>query len=258
MADSGISGTLGTSTGLGEATLNALRRSVGTRARRFLLAVTLLLGLLAATGLAMAGPPDDRTFATLSDAVQSLMSIIVPAFGILLARDLKRASGITRLTPTLLAATLLAAVVGLFGFLVCVAALTVSTSSAQDPWRHVGTIAVGSVLVQIGAQLVGTGLGLLMRRPAIAFIASIVLPLGLWFLLGAVDVLRPAQSLTPYSSVRHLLSGQMNALNWVQWFAVLLIWGVGLNALGGARLRQRSHDGHPAPALGERSPSLGQ
>ncbi|MET7747197.1 hypothetical protein [Micromonospora sp. NPDC005367] len=258
MTDSAIPNTLSTSTTLGEATLNALRRSLGTRARGFLLAVTLLLGLLAAAGLALDGPPGDRTVAKLSDAVQSLMSVIVPAFGILLVRDLKRASGIARLTPTLLAATLLAAVVGLFGFLVCVVALTVTTSTAQDPWRHVGTIAVGSVLVQVVAQLVGTGLGLLMRRPAIAFVATILLPLGLWFLLGAIDVLRPTQALTPYSSVRHLLSGQMDALNWVQWLAVLLIWGVSLNALGAARFRQKNHDGHPASALAEQSPSLSQ
>lgn len=247
-----------TAKAFGEATLDAVRRSVGTRARRLLLAVTLLLGLLAAAGLAMAGPPDDRTFAKLSDAVQSLMSIIVPAFGILLVRDLKRASSTTRLTPTLLAATLLAAEVGVFGFLVCVAALAATTSSAQDPWRDVGTIAVGSVLVQVLAALVGTGLGLLIRRPVVAFIASIVLPLGLWFLLGAIDVLKPAQALTPYSSVRHLLSGQMSALNWIQWLAVVLIWGVGLNVLGGARLRQTKHEAHPTPALDGQSPTPNQ
>ncbi|MEU3457404.1 hypothetical protein ABZ671_27940 [Micromonospora sp. NPDC006766] len=235
MSESGIPNTLGTSTGLNETILQALRRSVGTRSRRFLLAVTLLLGLLAAAGLALAGPPDDRTFAKLSEAAQSLMSVIVPAFGVLLARDLKRATGTTRLAPTLLAATLLAAAVGLFGFLVCATALTVTTSTAPDPWRHVETIAVGGVLIQVVAQLVGTGLGLLIRRPAVAYIATIVLPLGLWFLLGAIDVLKPVQALTPYATVRHLLSGEMSALNWVQWLAVLLIWGVGLNALGAAR-----------------------
>ncbi|GAA2221269.1 hypothetical protein ACFY2R_17845 [Micromonospora olivasterospora] len=255
MTDPGTPNTLGTSTSFGESALDAFRRSVGTRARRFLIAVTLLLGLLAAAGLALVGPPGDRTFANLSGPAQSLMSVIVPAFGVLLARDLKPASRSTRLAPTLLAAALLAAAVGLFGLLACVAALTMTTSSAQDPWRHAGTIAVGGVLVQVVAQLVGTGLGLLMRRPTVAFITTIVLPLGLWFLLGAVDVLRPAQALTPYSTVRHLLSGQMNPLNWVQWLAVLLIWGVGLNALGWARLRHRNHDGRPAPAHGEPSPS---
>ncbi|NES31691.1 hypothetical protein GCE86_03130 [Micromonospora terminaliae] len=258
MTESGVPRTRNTSPTLVPAVVHALRRSVGTRARRILLAVTLLLGLLAAAGLALAGPTGDRTLGKLSDLVQSLMSVIVPAFGILLARDLKRAAGTARLAPTLLAATLLAAAIGLFGLVVCVAALAMTTSTAPEPWRHAGTIAAGSVLVQVVAQLVGTGLGLLMRRPALAFAASIVLPLGLWILLGAVDVLRPAQALTPYSTVRHLLSGEMSALNWVQWLAVLLIWGVGLNALGAARLRRGSHDRRPAPTPGEQSPSLSQ
>lgn len=36
-----------------------------------------------------------------------------------------------------------------------------------------------------------------------------------------------------------LLSGEMSMLRWVQWLCVLLIWGVGLNALGAAALRRR-------------------
>jgi ABC-type transport system involved in multi-copper enzyme maturation permease subunit len=224
--------------GTGAAILDGLRRSVGTRARRVLIVLTLLLGLLAAVALATAAPPGDRTLAAFADPVQSLMSVVVPAFGILLAHDLKRSPGTIRLAPTPLAATVLAAAVGLLGLLMCVAALALTTSDAPDPWRHLGTIAVGSVLVQVVAQFVGTGLGLLIRRPGVAFAASIALPLGLWLLLGAVDVLRPAQALTPYATVRHLLSGRMSGLNWVQWLAVLLTWGVGLNALGWFRFRR--------------------
>ncbi|MEK8106879.1 hypothetical protein NKG94_20305 [Micromonospora sp. M12] len=104
---------------------------------------------------------------------------------------------------------------------------------ADEPWRFAGTVAVGSVLVQIVAGLVGTGLGLLLRSVVVAFLATIVLPLGLFTLLGAVDALRPAQPwLTPLGSVRNLLSGDMTPLRWVQWLCVLLIWGVGLNAVG--------------------------
>jgi hypothetical protein len=247
---------LGAPTRLGAATLDALRRAVGTRARRVLLAVTLLLGLLAAAGLATGAPTEDRTFANLANPVQLLMSVLVPAFGILLARDLKRAAGAVRLAPTLLAATLFAAAVGLFGVLLCVAALAATTSSAPDPWRHAGTAAVGSVLVQVTAQLVGTGLGLLLRRPALAFVASIVVPLGLYYGLGAVDVLRPAQALTPFATAADLVSGEMSALRWVQWLAVLLLWGVGLNALGWVLLNRRTGDPRPAPATGEQDRSL--
>jgi hypothetical protein len=228
------------STGFGEAVLDAIRRSVGTRPRRGLVAITLLLGLLAALALTAAEQPGDLTFSTLSDMVQSLMSVTVPFLGVLLARDLRRTPRTARLIPTLLAAALLAATVGLFGVLVCAAALALAPSgTAPDQWRHAATIALGSVLVQIVAQLVGTGLGLLLRSAVVACLATIVLPLGLWALLGGVDVLQPAQAFTPYATVRNLLSGRMSAANWAQWLVVLLIWGVGLNIIGVARLKQR-------------------
>jgi hypothetical protein len=225
------------------ATLGAIRRSLGTRPRRWLVTVTLLAGLSAAVAVTAGVQPGNRTFAMLSDPVQSLMSVAVPLLGILLARDLQQAPRAARLTPTLLAATFLAAVVGVFGVLVGAAALVLAPSGiAQDAWRAAGTIAVGGILVQVVAGLVGTGLGLLLRSVVVAFLASIVLPLGLWFLLGSVDILRPAQGwLTPYATVRNLLSGQMSAVTWAQWLVVVLIWNVGLNAVGAARLkRQRS------------------
>ncbi|MET8832425.1 hypothetical protein ABZV78_00700 [Micromonospora sp. NPDC004540] len=237
------------STGFGGATLDAIRRSVGTRPRRWLIAITLLLGLLAALAMTAAEQPADLTFSTLSDPVQSLMSVTVPFLGVLLARDLRRAPSTARLTPTLLAATLLAAAVGLFGVLVCAAALALAPAgTAPDPWRHAATIALGGVLVQIVAQLVGTGLGLLLRPAVVACLATIVLPLGLWAVLGGVDVLQPAQAFTPYATVRNLLSGRMSAVNWAQWLVVLLIWGVGLNIIGVARLKRRKPGSDPTPS----------
>ncbi|MFC4147738.1 hypothetical protein ACFO0M_15890 [Micromonospora mangrovi] len=222
-----------------ESTLDALRRAVGTRRRKWLLAGTLLLGLTAAVALSAAGQPGDRTLDAMADPVQSLMSVAVPLIGILLAHDLRHAPRTTRLTPTLLAGVLVAAAVGVFGTLACVVALAlVPSGTASDPWRHAGTIALGGVLVQVVAVLVGIGLGLLLRSTVLAFLGTIVLPLGCWAVLGAVDVLRPAQALTPYASVRHLLSGRMDAAAWAQWCAVLLIWGVGLTALGASRRRR--------------------
>ncbi|MEV4656063.1 hypothetical protein [Micromonospora sp. NPDC049301] len=224
-----------------DTTRGALRRAIGTRARRWLLAGTLLAGLLAAVALTAAAAPADRTFAALSDTVQSLMSVVTPLFGILLVRDLRRAPDAVRVFPTVLAVGLPAVVIGVGGVLICAATLALTPADvADEPWRHAGTVAVGSVLVQVVAGLVGTGLGLLLRSAVVAFLATIVLPLGLFGLLGAVDALRPAQAwLTPYGSVRHLLSGEMSVLRWAQWLTVLLIWGVGLNAFGAALLRRR-------------------
>jgi hypothetical protein len=243
------------SAGLGGATLEAIRRSVGTRPRQWLVAITLLAGVSAAVAMTAAMHPGERTFAALSEPVQMLMSVTVPFLGILLARDLRRAPRAARLTPTVLAATLLAAAIGVFGVLVCVTALAVAPSgTAPDPWRHAGTVAVGSVLVQVVAQLVGTGLGLLLRSFVVAFLASIVVPMGLWLVLGGVDVLRPAQAwLTPYATARNMLSGQMNAVTWAQWLVVLLIWGVGLNAVGAALMKRWKQAGGPVPEATTRS-----
>lgn len=231
-----------TSTGFWAATLIALDHGVNTRPRRWLVGITLLLGLLAAVALSTAGDPADRTFVGLSGPVQSLMSITLPFTGVLFAGDLRRSSGPHRLTPTLLAATLLATAVAIFGVIICAAALTVApVGAATDRFDHAVVVAVDGVLVQIVAQLVGTGLGLLLRPVVVACLATIVLPLGLWFVLGIMDVLRPAQAwLAPYATGQNLLSGRMDLLAWAQWFAVVLLWGVGLNAVGAARLKQPS------------------
>ncbi|MET8090423.1 hypothetical protein [Micromonospora sp. NPDC005220] len=217
---------------------NAARRSLGTRARWWLLVGTLVAGLLAAVALVAAVAPADRTFAELSGTVQSLMSVATPLFGILLVRDMRRAPARVPVVPTVLAVGLPAVVIGVAGVLICAATLALTPADvADEPWRFAGTIALGSVLVQIVAGLVGTGLGLLLRSAVVAFLATIILPLVLFALLGGVESAQPW--LTPFGSARNLLSGEMSALRWVQWLCVLLIWGVGLNAVGAAVRNRR-------------------
>jgi hypothetical protein len=220
----------------------ALRRSVATRRRRWLLAITLVVGLLAAAGLTAGAPPEDRTFATFANAVQGLMSVLTPLIGILLTHDLRQPPGRAgSVAPTLLAATVLAAGIGVVGSLIAAGGLALApASSDRQPWQYAATIAVGGVLVQIVAMLTGTGLGLLLRSPVVAFLASIVVPLGLYLILGIAGSLR--DWLTPYGALLNLLSGEMTAARWMGWVVVFLIWGVGLNAAGAARLRRPAGD----------------
>ncbi|MFG1652383.1 hypothetical protein ACGFIE_20890 [Micromonospora sp. NPDC049275] len=235
-----------------ETTRDAPGRALGTRARRWLLVGTLLAGLLTAVALVAAAAPAERTFTELSGAVQSLMSVVTPLFGVLLVRDLRRAPATVGVLPTALAVVLPAAVIGVVGVLVCAATLALApTTVADEPWRHAGTVAVGSVLMQILAGLVGTGLGLLLRSPTSAFAATIVLPLGVLGLLEVVQAGAAQPWLTPLGSARNLLSGEMSLLRWVQWFCVLLIWGVGLNAVGAAVWRRRQRPGRQVGAAAD-------
>jgi hypothetical protein len=203
-------------------------RILGTASRRWLLGVTLSLGLMAAIAVAAGVPPADRTFATVAGAAQSLMSVMTAFIGVLVARDLSRA--------TFGAGVLLAAAVGAFGSLASAVAVAVAPAGTADRWSDAATIAVGGALVQVVAFLVGTGFGLLIRRPlAVAMLATIVVPLGLYLVLG------PARAwLTPYAVAQNLLSGRMSPLAWVQWCVVFLLWGVGLNAAGWAAVSRCS------------------
>jgi hypothetical protein len=166
------------------------------------------------------------------------MSVLVPFSGVLLTSPLRSSGAHQRLAPRLLAAAVLAVAYAVFGVVVSGLALALAGSAAVGGgWQHAGSVLVGSVLVQVIAQLTGTGLGMLVRPAALAMAATIVLPLGLWLLLGAVDVLRPAQAwLTPFPTAGNLLSGAMPPLGWAQSLVVVLIWNVSLNAQGAMRV----------------------
>jgi hypothetical protein len=227
-------------TGLVAATVGVLGHAARSRLQGGLLGFTLLLGILGVVGVMAGAHPADGTFVLLSKSVQSPMSVTLPFIGVLMARDVLRSAGRVRPAPMWLAATILAAATGLFGVIVCAVALLVAPADdAAGRWNHALSVAVCGVLVQVVAQLVGTGLGLLLRPVVLACLATIVLPIGLWLVLGSAPVLRPIQAwTTPYATVQNLLSGRMTVLAWVQWSVVVLLWAVVLNAVGAVRLER--------------------
>jgi hypothetical protein len=166
------------------------------------------------------------------------MSVAVPLFGILLAGDLRRSVSRSA-AGTYGAALAVATAVAGFGVLVGAAAVAVlAAGPAETRWTHAAPAALGGLLVQALAVLVGVGLGLVLRLRFVAFVASAVVPLGLWWALGAVPLLRGWQDwLTPYANARHLLSGDMTPVQWAQSVVVLALWGVALNVWGMRRSR---------------------
>jgi hypothetical protein len=211
-----------------------------------IIAVTVFLGLAVPVLVVAVSDSSDRTFATVSSATVSLMSIPLPFLGALLAIDLHRTGQDPgRVGPVLAVATLIAVAAGALGGVASAIAVASSggaagVAGAAGPWSRAGTIALGCLLVCVVAQFVGTGFGLLLPHPVVACAATIVVPLGLWLVLG-LDFLRAAQPwLTPFASVPRLLSGDMSGLAWTQWTVMALLWAGGLNALGAARLRRQA------------------
>ncbi|GAA2528306.1 hypothetical protein [Pilimelia columellifera] len=212
-----------------------LHRAVGTRARRWLLAVTVGLGVLAAAAVPM--DPAMRSFAGIAGPLQQLMSVTLPFVGVLLVHDLRRAPASLR--STLGAAGVYATGIALLGALLSAAALALAPPGASvHPWQDAVVIGAGGVLVQVVAQLTGTACGLLLRSPAVACVATL-LPMAVWGLLGLAEPLHFVRDyLTPFGMVVQLLGGTMTALSWAMWPLMFLIWGVGLNFLGVRALRR--------------------
>jgi hypothetical protein len=252
MADAAVDGSTVAATGFAWDD-PGMSRTVGRPGpvgrRRLLLALTLLAGAGSAFTVAASGAAVERTFAAAHAAAQSTMSVAVPLFGILLAGDLRRSR--SRSSAGTYGAAL-AVAVAVFGMAVSALAVAVlAAGPAETRWGYSGTAALGGLLVQALAALVGVGLGLLLRPPFVAFVASAVVPLGLWWLLGTVAVLRPWQDwLTPYANARHLLSGDMTTLQWAQSVVVLVLWGGGPTVWGLRRLRrQASESAAPAASI---------
>ncbi|MDQ0370581.1 hypothetical protein [Catenuloplanes indicus] len=214
-------------------------RVYGTAAKRWLLGITLLTGAVIAALMAIALPPDERTFAFVAFGTQMFMSVVLPFHGVLLGRDLRATAG-RAAAPVLGTAVLLGAATGLTGGLLAAGAL----AAAGGSWAGAGTVLAGGVLVQIVANLTGTGLGVLIRPAWVACAATVVVPLGLWAVLLLVPPL--GDWLTPFPVAGTLLSGDAGPADWARWTVVALIWGVALNALAVRYARTRRATGAPA------------
>lgn len=211
----------------------ALRSIAATRSRRWLSAITLLIGLIIPILLSVTLPASDQTFASIASPTQALMSVTVPCVGVLLTAESRRAAAPVRLLPTLVAAVAAAAAVGAYGSVT--SAVAVVLTPATEPWSDAAIVAVGGALLQSSAMLVGTGLGLLLRPSLVACLATAVLPMGVWALLALPADGAAQPWLAPFGAAQNLLAGLPIGL--AQWLVVAVLWGGGLNLLGAIRLR---------------------
>jgi hypothetical protein len=176
-------------------------------------------------------------FRDILEPVQLAISVVVPFCGVLAVTGLHRPGPDRRLGRRLLAAHGLAAGCALVGVLVAAIA-TAWSGGAWPSASRLALLVVGSVLVQLVAQSVGTACGLLVRRPPIAMAATIVVPMGVTVVLGAIDSGGGlARWLTPYGNAQALLAGRPTAALAV----VGLLWCVLPNVVG-ARQRRSGQD----------------
>lgn len=208
--------------------------------------VTALTGLIAAFGLAGGLPVGQRGFAAVSIPVQLLISVGVPFLGVVMSYDLHRQRTDHRIMSTLLRVVALGAGSAIFGSVVTASAVAVFTEpETQGRWDHAVAVVLGSILVQVVAGLTGTGWGLLIQRAVLACLATVVIPLGLWAVLG--ELAPPLKAwLTPLESANALLGGTMVSSSWLPYAVMVGLWCAGLNLAGYRRFLGSQHPVHPS------------
>lgn len=110
----------------------ALRRSTGTRPRRWLVAGTALVAAVIAAGIATS---PHHSLIDIATPVLSVVSIFVPYVGILLMSDLRRPRTTDALGPSMVAAVLVGAALGAFGVIASIIAAAVAGSDGlSEAW----------------------------------------------------------------------------------------------------------------------------
>lgn len=237
---------------LGRLTRVELRKSVDTRASRWLLIGVAMIGLAMTVISALTGSAKDHTFHTSASSIQGTMAVLLPVVSILLVtsewsqRTALQTFVLTARRGRIVAAKLFAgaviavAVAGYGIVLSAVATATASTHPSGGGWQHAGTVVLGSVVVQLISQLSGMGFGLLLLSSAGAIVANFVIPIAWAALAGGINALAGVQPwLDPAKASTNLLGGDMNAHRWAEVGVVTLIWVVSLLAAGALRLRRK-------------------
>lgn len=237
-------------TGLARLTRIELRKSVDTRAGRWLLITLAVIGVLMALLGALLGGTKDHTFQSITSGVEGVVTLLLPVVGILLVTSewsqrtaLQTFALVPRrnrvIAAKLLAGGILAVAVALVGLVLSVAATAFASHPDSGTWHLAAQVVAGSVLVQLISLLMGMAFGLLLLSTAAAIVVNFVVPLAWAVLASSVHALHGVQPwLDSTQPSTYLLEGDLTPAHWAQIGTNALVWVVALLVAGLVRLRR--------------------
>jgi len=242
-------------TSIGTLSAVELRKSVDTRAGRWLL---IIVGLIALGGLAIglfAVPSGDRTFSTFSQITLNLTTLILPVVGILLiTSEWSQRSALTTfaLVPRrgrVLAAKLIAGLVlAIAGWAVAYGLALLGTALASRPAGLTGDAVWGlstsgvlqSLLFVVLAMFGGIAFGLLFLNSAAAIVVNFILPTVWTIVSSLVPGLRDVQAwFDPGTTWGRLIGEHLAGKDWAEVLTTTAIWVLLPGAVGAYRMLTR-------------------
>jgi ABC-type transport system involved in multi-copper enzyme maturation permease subunit len=227
-----------------------LRKSVDTRAGRWLLVLVALVALAAAVIVAVTGQDSGHTFRNVLGDTSELTAILLPVLGVLLvSSEWSQHTALTTFTLVPRRARVVTAKAAA-GVLLALAATVVCTAVAAAVLVAVGhgpagaAAAIGLALVfQALNLLLGVGFGLLFRSTPVAIVVYFAAPSAWSLLTGTISALAgTGRWLDSSTAWNHLAEGSMMATVWAQVATAAAVWIV-LPAVAGGWSVLRRPDG---------------
>lgn len=232
-----------------------LRKSVDTRAGRWLLIV---IGLFALGGLAIGAfaiPSDGRTFRTLDQITVTLVSLILPVVGILLiTSEWSQRSALTtfalvpRRSRVLVAKLIAGLVLAVAGWAVAFVLALLGTAIASRPaglsgdevWALSTSGVLRSLLFVVLSMFGGMAFGLLFLNSAAAIVVNFLLPTVWTIVSSLVPGLRNVRPwFDPATTWGQLLGGHMVGRDWAHILTTAAIWVLLPGVTGAYRMLTR-------------------
>lgn len=230
-----------------------LRKTVDTRAGRWLLLSAVVLGVVVAVARALTGDAADRTFAGALELTLLPFSVLLPVMGILLMTgewSQRTALSTYALVPDRRRITLAKVRAGLLigggAFVASVAAAAlgnavgIAAGGADGSWSLSGSALGQALLAQEATLMMGIAIGLLLMAPALAIVAYFALPTVFTILGEMVSSLQSATAwVDPNRAFEPLQSASTAGDDWGKVLVCTLVWtGLPL-VLGSIRTQRR-------------------
>jgi ABC-type transport system involved in multi-copper enzyme maturation permease subunit len=228
-----------------------LRKSVDTRAGRWLLVLVALVALAAAVIVAVTGQDSGHTFRNVLGDTSELTAILLPVLGVLLvSSEWSQHTALTTFTLVPRRARVVTAKAAA-GVLLALAATVVCTAVTAAVLVAVGhgpagrwqgaAAAIGLALVfQALNLLLGVGFGLLFRSTPVAIVVYFAAPSAWSLLTGTISALAgTGRWLDSSTAWNHLAEGSMTATVWAQVATAAAVWIVLPAVAGGWSVLRR-------------------
>ncbi|RJK94894.1 ABC transporter permease [Vallicoccus soli] len=230
-----------------------LRKTVDTRAGRWLLVVTGLLVVAAVAVMLFAAEPQELTFEDFASIAQLPLALLLPVIGILgVTSEWSQRTALTTfaLVPRrlrvvgakVLAAVALAVLAWAFSLLAAAVGNALAPAVDGDGSWDVGSGLLWRVLLlQVVNVLVGVGFGLLLQNSAVAIVSFFLIPTLVTVVASLVG---PFEDIAPWvdfnqASTPIAATGEPSGEQWAQFGTASLLWAGATLVLGALRVQRR-------------------